>query len=171
MTFEQQIWLTLVDKFAIGLLIAIVVFFLNRFLENYRSNQAFQNEIAKQRVSNIAEVWAQLYTFDSLVSQVIYNSSKLHERYDKDPVKLQSRLSKEVEPLDKKAGETADAVNDLADRNRFWLGEDLYQRFRAYHSNLCQSHAAFESKDIQALQRLKSERESMKQDVLHLSIR
>jgi hypothetical protein len=171
MTFEQQVQLILIDKLAIGLLIAIAVFGLNRILEKYRSAQAFQNEIAKQRVSRISEVWSQLYSFESLVSQIIYYSSNLHELYDKDPAKLEYELSKDIAPLDKKAAETADAVRDVADRNRFWLGEDLYQRFRAYHTNLFQSHKAFESRDVQTLQRLKSEREQMKQDVLHYSMK
>jgi hypothetical protein len=169
MTFEQQLWLTLIDKLAIGLLIAIAVFILNRILEKYRGAQAFQNEIAKQRVSKISEVWSQLYTFDSIASQIIYDSSELHELYVKDPAKLELELAKNISPLEKKASETAEAVHDIADRNRFWLGEELYQRFRSYHKNLCQSRIAFESKDIQTLQRLKTEREQMKQDVLHYS--
>jgi hypothetical protein len=170
MTFEQQLWLAIIDKLAIGLLIVIAIFFLNRILEKYRSAQAYQNEIAKQRVTRISEVWSQLYSFESIVSQIIYYSSKLHESYDKDPAKLEYELSKDIAPLEKKAAETADAVHDLADKNRFWIGEDLYQQFQAYHSNIFQSHKAFESKDIQTLQRLKYEREQMKQDVLHYSM-
>ncbi len=63
MTFCQQLLLTIIDKLAIGFLILLAGYLFNRILETFKSQQAFQNEIAKQRVSKISEVWSELYSW------------------------------------------------------------------------------------------------------------
>jgi hypothetical protein len=49
MTFRQQLLLTIIDKALIGLLIAVAGFWLNRYLEAFKSRQSLQNELKKVR--------------------------------------------------------------------------------------------------------------------------
>jgi hypothetical protein len=43
-TFAQKVWLIVLDKLAIGLLVLIAAFILNRFLERFRSEQSLRKE-------------------------------------------------------------------------------------------------------------------------------
>jgi hypothetical protein len=47
--FEQQIWLTILDKFALAALAAIGGFWLNRILERFKSDRARENERERLR--------------------------------------------------------------------------------------------------------------------------
>jgi hypothetical protein len=49
MTFDQQVQLILIDKLAIGLLILLAGFFLNRFLERFKSQQAILKDAQSLR--------------------------------------------------------------------------------------------------------------------------
>ena len=167
MTFQQQLLLILVDKLAIGLLLALAGFLFSKILERFKTRQAFQNEIAKQRVSKISEVWAAIYSWEALVSQIVYDTSDLQIRYKQDPANLEAALESEIEPLHDKANQRSQVIHELAEVNRFWLGEDLYQRFRHYSNNLIDYLNAFFDKDLRKVQELKSQREKMKQDVFH----
>ena len=51
MTFHQQLIITLFDKAAIGGLLLLAGFWLNRLLETHRSHRALENEFAKLRDS------------------------------------------------------------------------------------------------------------------------
>jgi hypothetical protein len=44
MTFRQQLLLTILDKDLIALILAIAGFWLNRYIEAFRSRQALENE-------------------------------------------------------------------------------------------------------------------------------
>jgi hypothetical protein len=48
-TFADKVWLTLIDKLAIGALLLGAGFFLNRLLERFRNEQALQKEYELRR--------------------------------------------------------------------------------------------------------------------------
>jgi hypothetical protein len=56
MTFREQLIVTVVDKLAIGALILLVGWWLNRRLEIFRGQQAIKNEIEKLRHSKQIEL-------------------------------------------------------------------------------------------------------------------
>ena len=49
MNFYQQLILTLLDKLAIGVLLLLASFILNRAIESYKSRKAIENQMAKIR--------------------------------------------------------------------------------------------------------------------------
>ncbi len=49
MTFNEQLYITLIDKAAIGLLLLVAGFLLNKVIENYKSKKGLENEFAKLR--------------------------------------------------------------------------------------------------------------------------
>jgi hypothetical protein len=48
-TFEQELFLTVLDKGLIGILLAIAGFWLNRYLEAFKSRRALESELIKTR--------------------------------------------------------------------------------------------------------------------------
>jgi len=49
MNFQEQLIITLIDKLAIGVLLLLGGFLLNRAIERYKSRQALENQMAKIR--------------------------------------------------------------------------------------------------------------------------
>lgn len=54
--FHQQLVLTVIDKLLIGLLIAIAGFWLNRYLETFKGQNALQNELLKRLMEKRREL-------------------------------------------------------------------------------------------------------------------
>ena len=55
-TFQEKLFLTVVDKLLIGLLVAIAGFWLNRCLETFKSQYAMQNELLKRLMEKRREL-------------------------------------------------------------------------------------------------------------------
>ena len=49
MTFPQQVLLTLLDKGLLALILAVAGFWLNRYVEAFKSRQAIEKELRKAR--------------------------------------------------------------------------------------------------------------------------
>ena len=49
MNFQEQLIITLIDKLAIGVLLLLGAFLLNRAMEGYKSRKAIENQMAKIR--------------------------------------------------------------------------------------------------------------------------
>jgi len=133
MTFREQLFITIVDKAVIGLMVAAVAFVFSKALEKVKSDRALANELAKQRVAKIAEVWEALdkYEADTVYwSRVTRNRVRGREGEDVERA-LKASMPKLIE-LNKHAGN----VRDLIDRNRFWLTENLYERFGLHCSHI-----------------------------------
>lgn len=161
MTFEQQIWITLLDKFLLAGILAAAGVAANRYLEKYKARQALLLEFAKQRVTRIAQMWEY---FDEYESEAF--SSAMDFFFDvqaelakvvpgaqlprapqslEEGVALLTRfpvatLSQEaVERLVQRGQERSDPLlkkyreaRQVIGRNRFWLGNDLYKAFATY---------------------------------------
>src|SRR5947199_10833492 len=71
MTFKQQFVLMLADKLFVGVIVALVIYFGQKRLEKFRSEQSLQNEIAKERVHSLASGWKALNDWDFVVTRLI----------------------------------------------------------------------------------------------------
>ena len=71
MTFPQQLLLMIADKLVIAAIIAALVYYAQKNLEKFRSEQSLQNEIAKKRVDSLASGWKALNDWDFAVTRLI----------------------------------------------------------------------------------------------------
>ena len=57
MTFEQEIWLTILDKGILAIILAVLAFALNFILQKRKSRDEFINSISSHRVSAYKKLW------------------------------------------------------------------------------------------------------------------
>ena len=114
-----------------------------------------ENEIAKQRVAHISEVWSVLYASEMATTDLLGQIAAL--RAPNAPAALTNLL-----PVQQKSRKMADRVRASAEVNRFWLGEDLYNGVRSYYNIQMEMMKAFEKNDSDRFQRLEEERQTMR---------
>ena len=136
-SFTQELVLTIVDSLVIGALLVLAGFLVNLGLERYKSRDAFLKELAKTRVERIASVWSSLYEYESVIDDLISKTGELKLRqggymereefaYDDDELEAQARELSETSSARRKH------IEDLLERERFWLGATLYDRCGSY---------------------------------------
>ena len=138
-TYELLFWIA--DKVVIALLLVVITFLFNHLLERSRARLAFGNEIAKQRVVRIGEVWSGFYESEAATRELLRAASSVIENGG-DVTAL-----KKLMPLEDESRRKAALAQQMADANRFWLGETLYERMRTFHDAQRQMIKAFGSAD------------------------
>lgn len=110
MSLRDELIKILVEKLFLALILAAFGFYLNRLLEEFRSRLSFSTELNKVRVNKIADVWEKLYEFEQCaeLSQTVGLGSR--DRFQK----------------------LFDELHLLMQRNRFWIGEEAYDRINSY---------------------------------------
>jgi len=141
---EVVFWIA--DKIVIALLLVIVAFVFNYLLERSRARLAFENEIAKQRVVRISEVWSSLYESEAATRELLREASRVIEQG------ADSTAVRTLMPLEEDSRRKAGLAQQMADANRFWLGETLYKSMQTFHSAQMQMIQAFGDADLNALQ-------------------
>ena len=144
-TREVLFWIA--DKVVIALLLAIVTFVFNHLLVRSRAKLAFGNEIAKQRVIQIGEVWSNLYESEAAARELLRSAGEIIVDQGGNATEL-----KKLIPLENESKQKARRAQQIAEANRFWLGETLYDRMRAFHNSQMQMIAAFGSANPPAFQ-------------------
>jgi hypothetical protein len=92
MTFPQQVLLTLLDKGLLALMLAVAGFWLNRYIEAFKSRQALENELRKARdqkriellQSQLSQFYWPVYLHLQM-DNVVWE--KILQRNSEDPVK------------------------------------------------------------------------------------
>ena len=142
--FRQKLILSIVDKLVFGLLIVLAGFVLNLVLENHRADQAVKTEIARLRVEKVAAVWQALdrhqRAIDSLGQYAIQHTS--------DNLASQTEASRaNSERIEQRRfaamNREYDKLTALIETNRFWIGEQLYPKYRNYASQQRDLFAAY----------------------------
>ncbi len=118
-TFFQKIMLQIIDKIALGGIILIIGYFVNRALERYKSNQAVREAIEKKRIEMIAPLWQKLNDIHVIITNK-FNIEGLIS--DKEKLDLLNKEYIEKETL---------ATESLREQ-RFWLGKELYDKQKKY---------------------------------------
>jgi hypothetical protein len=166
MNFNQHLIVTIVDKLAIGFLILFAGLIFNKVLEKYKSRQAFETEIAKQRVAKIGEVWALLYEWESLVKGLIRRVAEMQLEFGNNRELLEERLETEIQPSMVNSENKSKNIQLLVEQNRFWLGEELYVHFLEYHNNIMNYTQVFASGNYQEFKELDEKLENSKHNVV-----
>jgi hypothetical protein len=135
MTFQEQLIITVVDKAIIGLIIIVAVFLFNKKLEQFKSRQVLTQEIAKQRIVKITQIWESIYKWETEV--VDYTRFALFQikANNDNTLALEPNLPTLISLVDTRAKE----VRKVIESNRFWLDRKLYELFGHYHG-LIHSH-------------------------------
>lgn len=135
MTYKEELKKIFWDKglSLIGLL--FISFFVTYQIDKFKSEDAFKTEIAKQRVTKNAEVWAAWSKYEFATDKYFTG---------RETITLESRLKQlkainnnqksmysesHVEELNKKRESAEKALIELMHDNRFYLGEEIYGKF------------------------------------------
>ncbi len=151
MNLRDQLILTVVDKFFIAIILLVAGYFLNQFLERFKTREAVRVEVAKQRVNKISETWSAVYDWEGYTKNLMGDIGDTYERLRSDPTQLELRIKelwKSRMPVATEKGRTAQS---LIEKNRFWLGESLYNQFCSYYDSLNAYLAAVYRNDVKAL--------------------
>lgn len=140
--FQEKLLLSVIDKVVFGLLIVLAGFVLNRALEDYRSEQATQAEIARLRVARVSTVWTELNKQQAQIDRIapaVAFDAKLYFRsftegyhFTRTESDKMLRLSRNRRDADASFARREPSVVRLLRDNRFWIGEQLYPRYAAY---------------------------------------
>ena len=159
----------LLDKAGWAILLLVVGYVLNGFLEKSKARLAFKNEIAKQRVVYIGEVWSKFYKAEAASNEIFRRLDEIDATHPHDLEARRNAYEGKLASLEQQSRESWDAAQESADANRFWLGEALYAKFRAYHNDLMdlmvQRVEARVSGDSERLKKFESKINDAKQSI------
>ncbi len=138
-TSEIVFWIA--DEVVFGLLLAIVAFVFNHLMVRSGAKLAFENEIARQRVIHISEVWSSVYESEVVARKLLRSAREVAG----DQGGYATELRKLLIPLQKESEQKARCARQAVDANRFWLGKTLYNRMQTFQTAQMQMIAALGS--------------------------
>ena len=156
MTFNQQLLLTILDKFLIGGLIVLLGYYVNSALERFKSELRLKDEFRRQRNKHVGEVWSSLYAWDSAVISLVTSAAKAIKGGE-----LQSR-SQELKQLELRSKRLMEEAKEKAEANVFWIGIAEYNRVIKYQNALVEYMEAFASDDLNALKKAETKRDRVR---------
>jgi hypothetical protein len=140
-TLIHQITLLVIDKVLIGALIGLAALLAARSLERFKSKAELSKEINKLRVEHISTLWERLSVLHARLAEIAVRRNRIRQEEmkaldeearihtiasDTLPPKATARILEEVMPdLEKYQIELIEML-ELLERNRFWLGVQLY---------------------------------------------
>jgi len=144
---RQKLCIVIVDRLLIGLVLVGVGFLATLYIERTKAKLSFNDSIARMRVDKIAEVWTELVELEQSLHEqrraieaearkVDAMETEERRKYDfrqgiqKEVDERMERLSAQVATKGKT--EQLSTVDMTLERNRFWLGEDVYKRCRQF---------------------------------------
>ena len=140
LSFEQTVAASIIDKIALGSVVGIGAYVVNRWLERYKSRQAMVAEAAKVRVAKIAELWQGLHDVRSRIIDLsmqtmwiiiderrkLTNEALGELQSEELPESAPTRIGKEMGPAHEDVGRTLASLESQLLASRFWLGKRLY---------------------------------------------
>ncbi len=159
-TSDLVFWIA--DEVVLALLLAIVAFVLNHLLVRPGARLAFENEIARQRVVHISEVWSSLYESEVVARKLLRSAREVAG----DPGGYATELRRLLIPLQKESEQKARCAQQTIDANRFWLGNTLYSRMRAFQNAQMQMIAALGSANPPAFRASEARLEKARKSVI-----
>ncbi len=145
-TFLQKAILLILDKIAIGGIIILIGYFVNRALERYKSNQAVREAMEKKRIEIIAPLWQKLNDVHLFVTHRINLKGLISSK-------------EELEVIINEYNEKETLAIDNAREQRFWLGKELSKKLFDYLDTIRNLKYAIEN--VQKAFRTKSSMEGL----------
>ncbi|HME43944.1 MAG TPA: hypothetical protein VKF36_12715 [Syntrophorhabdales bacterium] len=127
LSFSQQIIVAVVDKGGLGVVLVLAGLLANRLLERYKASQAIREEVAKERLKQIAPIWEELNQTRKEFNLVFIKA--ISAVVSKSELKEASGGFKELK-------ERIDKISKEVVLNRFWLGKRLWELHQAHLKDL-----------------------------------
>ena len=159
-TREVVFWIA--DEVVIALLLAIVAFVFNHLMVRSRAKLAFGNELARQRVIHIGEVWSSLYESEAAARKLLRSARDVVV----DQGDYAAELKKLLVPLQSESERKARCAQQTIEANRFWLGPTLYNRMRVCRNAQVQLIAALGSANPPAVRASEAKLEKTRMSVM-----
>lgn len=160
--FQEKLVLIIVQYLAVGLIVAFAGYLFSKSLEHYKAREAVFGEFAKQRIKVIAECWSEMYKLEATLNSFIRRAAELQLEHSGNVAQLQTAMQNELAPVEDKSKAQASAAHAKVEESRFWLGEDLYSKFRDYNNFLMEYGSAFVKGDLQKFKSLESKIKCLK---------
>jgi hypothetical protein len=132
--FKRDLIKIVVDKLLVALILVVVGFFATNLIERFKTERSFSAELSKMRVEKISQVWEKIYQLEAAydesdrMTKDYYISAKT--KSPEDDKALYQRLI--MDPLIKSVGPLQIELEQLLIKNRFWLGEEMYEEIYYY---------------------------------------
>jgi hypothetical protein len=123
----HDLTITIVDKLLIGILLLLAGFVVNRALERFKSREAFLSEYSKRHVDTVSTSWSLLYAWELEIKDSVRFLMTMHD---------DNLLYEELIPIVDRCRQASLEIRRYVETNRFWLGEEIYARFKAYYNDL-----------------------------------
>lgn len=128
-----------VDKLLFGAIILMLGFFTTNLIEKYKTSLSFTSELNKTRVAKVAEVWEKVFAYQEELERIepyVPMRPPVRNAKFEDGVKgleKQSEINNEIEQAQiKEAQNRRKEVVEIANKNRFWIGEEDYGKIMEY---------------------------------------
>ena len=131
MDFEQSIWLAVIDKIILGLFLLVIGFFVNRFLEEYKSELTLRNEMAKTRMEHVSKIFSKINTWEATVTALHRRWAEMYREGASEDEKR-----KVLTPLFEDSKNLSELVKKEVHKNRMWLNEKLYEYLLDYNNTM-----------------------------------
>jgi hypothetical protein len=163
LSFDQQLWLTVIDKLALGAALVGVGYIANRYLESHKVRQAFASEVARQRLAAITEIWHALGEYEmeayrasgrgflEILKELGAAGAKLPDPLPRDAQQIlaaisvakntavirgeaETRILRSIDEHSRPIHDHVDRVRALIAAKRFLVGNDLARTLDEYLS-------------------------------------
>lgn len=135
-SLNDNIILTIIDKLIIGLFIVIIGMFANKYIERFKSKQALYSELAKEKIKKIGECWQLAYEFEALIKGMVRKAAEIQVLYIESKEEMNRKLIEEVGPAEERSKKLSNEFQMYVEKNRFWLGRELSDKFQKFHNTL-----------------------------------
>lgn len=164
-----------VDKFLIGLILILLGNLAANLVEKFKSERNFSFQLNQKRVEKISEVWEKVYLFEAATESAI---KELMKQPPNEPLEFSDeeakRVVKEFLEARMKIFRQSDSLKSelagLANKNRFWLGEESHSEIQSYIESTEEYLYALEDKPVneEKVQKLSAKREKSRANFRHI---
>jgi len=161
-----------VDKFLIGILLILLGSFATNLVEKIKSERSFSVQLNRMRVEKISEVWEKVYFYESATEAAIKGlrskpPNEPLEFSDKEVERVLEEDRKFLKKLFKQSDSLHSELIDLANKNRFWLGEESFSEIQNYIESTVNYLYAIEDKPVneEKAQKLSEKREKFRASI------
>jgi hypothetical protein len=184
-SFKQDLIKILVDKVLIGIFLVIIGIFSTSFIEKLKSERSFSAELDKIRAEKIGEVWEKVYLYEAasklirekLILELLDAGARNLEKTKHPSADLNGikDIKQEVKEMDEKEmrkdppyfKENVELMNTL-NKNRFWLGEDMFSDIEHYLAASEEYNLILTSRDENRIKDAEKKREASRATIIKI---
>jgi hypothetical protein len=161
--FQEKIVLVLIQYLAIALIVAFVGYFLKKSLEKHKARLALGDVIVKKKIDAISNCWSSMYQWEATIFDFVCCDDELKSAFSGNPHGYIAAVPS-LSYLEKRSKNQSVTARHNVESSRFWLGEEIYSKFREYNNSLMDYLTAYVADDKSKLVSIKQRIENAKSD-------